>query len=67
MYNYRKSQKVPISSPKLASPIKLGLALSRAPAQTYQGWPGSPRRRSLRRRFGGKSSGTTAAWTRNRG
>ena len=29
---YRKTQKISISSPKLASPIKLGLALSRAPA-----------------------------------
>jgi hypothetical protein len=28
---YSKSQKVPISSPRLASPIKLGLALSGAP------------------------------------
>jgi hypothetical protein len=33
---YRKSQKIPISSTKLISPIKLGLALSRAP-QLYQG------------------------------
>ena len=36
---YRKSQKIPISSPKLLSPIQLGLALSRAPGP----WSAAPR------------------------
>ena len=31
---YEKSQKIPISSPRLASPIKLGLVLSGAPTPT---------------------------------
>ena len=31
---YRESQKIPISSPRLAGPTKLGLALSGAPAGT---------------------------------
>jgi hypothetical protein len=35
---YRKSQKIPISSPKLLSPIQLGLALSRAPGP----WSAAP-------------------------
>ena len=41
-----KSQKIPISSPKLASPVMLGLAPPRA--------PGSPELRDLAQRFHGQ-------------
>jgi hypothetical protein len=38
----RESQEIPISSPRLANPIKLGLALSGAPPFTHSGSQGSP-------------------------
>jgi hypothetical protein len=48
-YTYRKSQQRPISSPKLASPITLGPALSRAPeaAGTRHADRGQRRRRGV--------------------
>jgi hypothetical protein len=45
---YRKSQKISMSSPRLASPIKLGLALCRAPASAPSESPAPRPARAIR-------------------